>query len=330
MTLNQLKVFEAVSTYLSITRASQALRISEPSVFQQVKSLEDWIGAKLYRKVGRVIELTREGRAIQSEVKEVLLKLEQLAGRFRAVDTSLSGGSLIIGGSHGPSVTFLPSVIAAFKKDHSSVQVVLRTKSSRTIERLVLGSDVEIALLTTPSRSPQLQAIPYRREKFVSFISAKHPLAKKHKPTIADVAQCPLIVKKSDQSKSGNYVKQIESAGFHPNVLMECESAETIKLAVMNGMGLGFLYHDHLKSEIKRGELKLVKIAGLRKPYAESFIVYRKDKILSANGKAFLELLLRARDRRKPAVITSAQKTLNPIATDRQFLSIYHRPVNPI
>ena len=62
MTLNQLKVFDAVARYLSMTRASESLHISEPSVFQQVKSLEEACGARLYRKVGRQIELTREGR----------------------------------------------------------------------------------------------------------------------------------------------------------------------------------------------------------------------------------------------------------------------------
>ena len=102
--------------HLSITRASEALRISEPSVFQQVKSLEEWFGAKLYRKVGRAIELTREGRAIQSDIKEVVLKLEQLGSRFKPLKSGAAVAPLIIGGSHCPSASFLPAAIAAFKK----------------------------------------------------------------------------------------------------------------------------------------------------------------------------------------------------------------------
>ena len=70
MTLNQIRAFGAVSKYLNITRAAESLSISEPSVFKQVKSLEDFCGVRLYRKVGRQIELTREGRLVQADVRE--------------------------------------------------------------------------------------------------------------------------------------------------------------------------------------------------------------------------------------------------------------------
>jgi DNA-binding transcriptional LysR family regulator len=179
MTFNQLRVFQAVSTHSSMARASEALGISEPSVFQQVKSLEDWFGAKLYRKVGRAIELTREGRAIQNDIKEVLLKLEQLGSRFKPLKSDTSAAPVIIGGAHCPSASFLPAAITAFKKDHPLTHVILRTKSSREIERMVLNSTVEVGLVTNPSNSPALHIIRYRPEKSVSFIAAKHPLAKK-------------------------------------------------------------------------------------------------------------------------------------------------------
>ena len=301
MTLNQLKVFQAVSTYLSIARASEALRISEPSVFQQVKSLEDWFGAKLYRKVGRTIELTREGRAIQSDIKEVLLKLEQLGGRFKPRARSAASAPLIVGGSHGPSAAFLPGAIALFKKTHPLAQVIMRTKTSRVIEKFVLESQAEIAVVTSPSHAPGLHAIRYRPEKFVSFIAARHPLAKRSRLTIAEVACCPMIIKKSEAAKGGNYLTQIESTGLSPNVLMECESAEAIKGAVINGLGLGFLYRDHVAAEIKRGELKIVRISGLKKVDASSYIVYRNDRPLSPHAQDFLDLLLKMRERQKTA-----------------------------
>lgn len=301
MTLNQLKVFQAVATHLSITRASEALRISEPSVFQQVKSLEDWFGTKLYRKVGRAIELTSEGRAIQHEIKDVLVKLEKLSGRFKPLADDSTAAPLLIGGSHGPSAAFLPSSIAIFKKSHPRAQVIMRTKTSRVIEKFVLDSETEIAVVTSPSNSPALHTIRYRPEKFVSFIAVKHPLAKRSKLTMADVARCPLIIKRNETAKVTDYLTQMESTGLKPNILMECESAEAIKQAVMNGLGLGFLYRDHVATEIKRGELKLVRINGFKKVDVYSYIVYRKDKPLSPHAQDFLDLLLKMRKRQKPA-----------------------------
>lgn len=296
MTLNQLRVFNLVCRYSSITRASLALRISEPSVFQQVKSLEQWFGAKLYRKVGRVIELTREGRAAQIDVEEVLAKLEKLASKFKPSTNASLSESLVVGGSHGLSVAFLPSLVAQFKKHHPLVQLVLRSNSSQIIERLILQSDIEIGLITSPSNLPGLQTIPYRLENFFGFISTRHPFAKKVKLTMAEVAKCPLIVKNIEDSKSRRCLKQLESEGYRPNVLMQCESAEAIKLAVLNGMGIGFLYEDRVKSEIKKRDLKIVKIQGFNPPDVQSFIVFKKHCTLSRYAKTFLSLLERTID----------------------------------
>jgi LysR family transcriptional regulator, transcriptional activator of the cysJI operon len=78
MTLHQLRIFQVVSHHLNITKASKELRISQPSVFKQVKSLEESYRTKLYRKIGRGIELTEQGRLFQGEVEEILRRVESL------------------------------------------------------------------------------------------------------------------------------------------------------------------------------------------------------------------------------------------------------------
>jgi len=133
MTLNQIRAFEAVSKYLNITRAAESLSISEPSVFKQVKSLEEFCCVRLYRKVGRKIELTREGRLVQADVKEILLRVERLGQRFKQAALALNGGSLAVGGSHAPSAALIPSLLARFKESHPQTQIIFRTKRSRGI-----------------------------------------------------------------------------------------------------------------------------------------------------------------------------------------------------
>jgi DNA-binding transcriptional LysR family regulator len=298
MTLNQLRVFAGVCRQKSITRAAEVLKISEPSVFQQVKSLEEWFGVKLYRKVGRGIELTRQGREVEAEIDEVLAKLDKLAGKFKVIATNSAVEDLVIGSDYAHAVEFLPSLIARFKKTHPLIQMTLKTNGSKTIEHLILHSEVDIGLITRPSNSPELHTIPYRAENYIAFISAKHPFAKKAEWTMADVAQCPLIVRNKEISKCTSYLREMGSAGLQPNVFMQCESAESIKLAVLNGMGLGFLYEDHVKSEIKQRKLKIVKIEGFNPPDVQSFIVLKKNHALSQNGKTFLSLLAGAADNR--------------------------------
>ncbi|HEX2932000.1 MAG TPA: LysR family transcriptional regulator [Candidatus Binatia bacterium] len=297
MTLNQIKAFEAVSKYLNITRAAESLNISEPSVFKQVKSLEDFCGVRLYRKVGRRIELTREGRLLQPDVREILTRVERLGQRFKQVIPAPNGGSLAVGGSHAPSVALIPSLLARFKENHPHTQIMFRTKSSRGIEQLVLQSQVEVGVITNPSTSPMLRLLPCREENVVVVVFSKHPLAKKFELSPGEIAQAPLIIKKGRQGRPSDLLTQIESHGFRLNVAMECESGQAIKIAVMKGMGIGILYRDQVESELETGALKTLRIAGLKRINGRSFIVYRKGRPLSQNALDYLALLREPRQR---------------------------------
>ena len=297
MTLYQIRAFEAVSKYLNMTRAAESLNISQPSVFKQVKLLEDFCSVRLYRKVGRQIELTREGQLVQADVRDILLRIERLGHRFKQPAPALSGGSLAVGASHGPSAALIPSLLGRFKESPPETQIVFRTKSSHGIEQLVLQSQVEIGVITNPSSSRLLRFLPCRQENIVVVASAKHPLTKKLELSLAEVAQAPLIIKKGQQGRPSEFLRQIESQGFRLNILMECESGQAIKIAVMNGMGIAILYRDQVESELEAGSLKTLKIAGLKRITGKSFIVYRKSRPLSHNALDCLALLREPRQK---------------------------------
>jgi LysR family transcriptional regulator, low CO2-responsive transcriptional regulator len=295
MTLHQLKIFQVVSQHRNITKASKVLRISQPSVFKQVKSLEESYKTKLYKKVGRGIELTEQGQLFQREVEEILSRVDRLEKNFGLRSPAPSAARLLIGASHGPSASLIPSLLANFKKTHPLVQVTLRTKDSLGIERLLAESDgVEIGVVTNLSRiadSGRLHIEPWRAEEIVFFISTKHALVRRRRVTLAELAQMPLIVKQRSQSKTLELLKQIERQGFEPNIFMECESAEAVKLAVMKNLGVGVLYRDHLSAEVTRGDLKILSIFDLNPTAIESFIIYNKSQPLSPNASEFLGLL---------------------------------------
>jgi DNA-binding transcriptional LysR family regulator len=293
LTLHQLKIFETVSRHLSITKASKELRISQPSVYQLVKVLEASFEVKLYRKIGRRIELTREGISLQNDARDILIRVDKLTRKFGTNSFCEKTGSLTVGGSHAVSVSILLSLLAAFKKTHPLVQVTLRSGSSPFIENLILDANAEIGVVTNPSGSPDFKVEPYRKETVAAFVGAGHPLAKLNQLTLSDLAQAPLIIRRGRLAKTRQYLNQIEQKGFHLNILMECESAEAVKIATMKGMGVGIAYRDHVESEVQKREIKILKIPGLKRADAQSFVVYQKDKPLSPNAQAFLQLLKR-------------------------------------
>ncbi len=294
MTLHQLKIFVTVARHASITKASQELRISEPSVHQQVKSLQMNFSRSLYRKVGRVIEITSAGRAFSVKASEIVQKAEELEREFGRTPAATRPGHLSVGGSHVLSASILAHIVATFQSRHPDVHVEFKTKSSRVLERLVLADKVDLGLITNATPSSLLIVEPYRYEEMVVIVSKQHALSRKRELTMAELAQGPLIVRTRRKSSSEQILEEIEQHGFEVNVVMKCDSPQGVKIAVAKGLGIGLLYHSHVEEEIRRGELKVLNVPGLRK-HIQSFIIYKADKPISPGAQEVLELLRQSR-----------------------------------
>jgi DNA-binding transcriptional LysR family regulator len=294
MTLNQLKVFLAVARHSSITKASQELHISEPSVHQQVKSLQMNFSRSLYHKVGRVIEITSDGRAFSAKATEILRKAEELERQFGQTLAANCPGHLAVGGTHFLSASILAPIVTTFKTRYANVEIELRTKSGPFIERLVLSEKVDVGMVVSVSSPSLLTVEPFRYEKMVIIVSKQHALSKKQKLTMAELAQAPLIVRIRRNCSSKQILGEVVQHGFELNVVMKCDSAEGVKVAVVQGLGVGLLYRSHVEKEIRRGELKVLNVPGL-KQHIQSFIIYKAERPISSAAHEFLKLLRQSR-----------------------------------
>ena len=115
MTLDRFMVFAAVAKHQNVTRASEQLHISQPAVTKQLKLLEKNYNLKLYKRIGRGIELTESGQVFLSDVKAILKRYERLRENITAAPATAKVETLTVGGSHSPSVHLLPSLLARFK-----------------------------------------------------------------------------------------------------------------------------------------------------------------------------------------------------------------------
>ena len=178
MTLHQLKIFECVVRHMNITKASAALHISQPSVSQQLKLLEEEFGTKFFIRLNQGVELTSEGEEFFNGIRTLLAEAEDLEKRFKSSPT-LDTVPLIVGGSHNVSVNVLPKLLMSFKTCHPSVQVVLETNESPIIENRLIAAEVEIALITNPSYRAEIIYEPYEEMELVAFCLPSSPLGPK-------------------------------------------------------------------------------------------------------------------------------------------------------
>jgi DNA-binding transcriptional LysR family regulator len=292
MTLHQLKIFECVVRHLNITKASAVLHISQPSVSQQLKLLEEEFGTKFFIRLNQGVELTAEGEEFFTGIRPPLAEAENLEKRFKNSPKANDTAPLIVGGSHNVSGNVLPNVLMAFKERHPSVQFILETDHSPAIEKRLLASEFEIALITNPSHRAEIVYEPYEEMELVAFCLPTNPLARK-KLTLKDLGECPLVLR-----GGGRLEKVLMNLGYRMNVALRCEGSTTVKAAVRLGMGVGILYRNAVASRVARGSLRLLNVPELKQMGIKSFIIFDKRKALAPMAQEFLQIMHEKRDSR--------------------------------
>jgi DNA-binding transcriptional LysR family regulator len=315
MTLHQFMIFAAIARHRNLTKASQELRVSQPSVSQQMKLLQGHYGIQLYRRTARGIELTEVGRRFLMAIRPILHQVDRLNTFSVASPATREPQRLTVGGTYSPSTIVLPLLLSRFKKNHPTTEISLRTNNGFEIERLLLKGQVEIALTTSLPKSPRIVAEPFRREKIILVASRHHPLARAREVLLRDIQHTPLLVRSSggQDGKTARRLKALEEqAGIKLTIGMRFESPNAVKEAVQRNMGIGVVYEDIVRSELKRGELKGLKIRGLNLE-GQISIIYLSDRPLSKMAGEFLKLLHRARPKTLVALNQRYDQESHPV-----------------
>jgi DNA-binding transcriptional LysR family regulator len=292
MTLRQFTAFATVASHLNITKAAQVLRMSQPSLSKLLKGLKEDYKVALFTRTGKGIELTEEGVEFLKQIEPVLAQLQVIEGRFSNNSHSQQATPLRVGGTYGLASSILSPLLALFKKRYPDVEILLRSNEVGILEPMILKGHLEIALASVAPRSPELMAEFCLPLKLVAFAAKGYPIAQEKHLTLADLEQIPLIIR-NDVTKRGTteaLLLKLRSLGFHPNIVMRCESPEAIKTAVSKKLGVGILYEDVLKDTKARGLFKQLRVSGLPIE-GKAYILFYKERPLSPSAEAFLKLL---------------------------------------
>jgi DNA-binding transcriptional LysR family regulator len=296
--LDQISLFAAVAKHVSVTKASQEFRVSQPWVSTQLKQLELHYATKLYRKVGRGIEITAMGRRFLRDIVPILDQVARLEDQFAQPPIKATRETLSVGGSFSACAALLPSLLARFRLKHPAVELVIRTGTSDELERLLSAADLDLAVTVRAAPSAELVSEPLRRERVAMFVLSNHPLARRKNLHLTDVLAEPLIIRGGSGSSgvTDDALTHLCAQGVEPRISMRCDGPTAIKAAVRERMGVGVLFADSIKAEVERGEFRILEVCGVELE-GYSYIVYLKNKPLTSPAREFLELLRSARPR---------------------------------
>jgi DNA-binding transcriptional LysR family regulator len=311
MTLTQLEAFAAVAKYSSLTRASLELRVSQPSISQQLRQLEADRETKLYRRVSKGIELTQSGYLFLPIVTQILDLVAQLESGSKASRSQKFGSNLLrVGGTARASTVFLPGLLAEFQRRYPRAEVEFRTGSSEQLEHLVAYSGMDVAVIDREPSSPECRSERLRQEKVAMFVPPSHTLARRRTVKLTDLLAQPLIIPGSGEISriTETALERLRERGLTARVAMRSDADAAIKAAVRQKIGVGFVFEDSVKAEVEGGEFELVRVREFEIE-VQSFIIYPKVPPLSPLTEAFVELVRAARASTAPLRAHGRAKT---------------------
>lgn len=288
MEVRKLEVFCKVVELKSFTRAAAAVMLSQPTVSEHIRSLEDELGQKLVDRLGRQVEPTPVGRLLYSYAVKIL-RIQQDA--LQAIEHY--GGKLVgrimIGAGSIPGTYILPGVIGRFRERYPSIQATLKINSSHQIVQDVLDGQLEIGVVGARWSERGLDFREIYSDSLSVIVSADHHLAEKKEVSLTELIEEPFILRENG-SGTRKVVDQIfENHGVKATSLCEVAeigSTEAVLQAVKEGMGISIVSSKAMEKDLRAGTIASLSIKGIKmeRPF---YMIRRKNRELSPAAAVF-------------------------------------------
>ena len=296
LNFNQLRIFYHAAKNLNFTAAANELFITQPAVTFQVKSFEEYCNLKLFKKKGRRVHLTDEGKALY-EFAEKIFRFEKEIENAIDEMRELKRGILRLGTTKAYARYFMPLMITTFHKNFPNIKIQLNEGSSAEMIYSLADFKIEVAVIAKAVEHPEVNFIPFSKEEMALILAPDHPLAQKKAISFKELEQEPFIMKENGSGTRKLVEEIFAKENCSPNILMETSNTEFIKQLVQRGEGVSFLVREAVASELEDKSLIEMPLKG-RKFFLEVSIAYLKGQVLSPPARAFVDTLtkLRAED----------------------------------
>ena len=288
-TLRQLKVFEAVARHLSFSRAAEELHLTQPAVSIQVRKLEDHAGMPLFEQFGKKIYLTAAGAELLDIGRNIMHQFD-IAESAMTQLKGVSGGKLNVAVISAGDY-FFPRLLVEFIGRHQGVVLNFTVHNREGLLEKISANQTDLAIMVRPPQDPDMVCEAFAPHPYVIVAAPSHSLAGEN-----DIGMERLIREHFVVREKGSDTWQSMQEGFGDHIqrlkiAMEITSTETIKQAVMAGMGIGFLSAHTIAQELRIGSLKVLDVQGF--PLMLNwYVLHRRQKRLPPVAQAFKDFLV--------------------------------------
>ncbi len=249
MDLHRLEVFCRVVELRSLTRAAEAARLSQPTISEHIRTLEEMLGEKLLDRLGREVFPTQAGQILYRYAQKMLRLREEAIQAIATYRGELSG-QLILGASTIPGTYILPKIIGSFKKQHPSIQLMLRISSSGKIVDAVLRGDLEIGLVGSQWKDRRLKIEEISSEELFLAVYPTHPWSGRDTVGMEEIYGEPFILRERDSGTRMVMTQILGAHGFEFSqlfVVAEVATTQGVIQSIKAGIGISILSDRRLR-----------------------------------------------------------------------------------
>ena len=285
-TLRQMAVFIAVARQESVSRAAQALSLSQSATSTALGELERLYDTQLFDRVGKTLRLNELGQLLLPQAVELIERAE-------AIETVLQGragfGKLRIGATLTIGNYLATQIAADYLKRHPESSVQLQVHNTETITDQVARYELDLGLIEGSFKHPDLVAEPWVADELVVFCSPTHPLAGKGRANLSELANEYWIVREPGSGTRETLDRALRDHQSELKVRLELEHTEAIKRAVEFGLGIGCISRLALREAFRRGSLVAIETPELDLLRYFQFL-WHKRKFQTAGMREFIVL----------------------------------------
>lgn len=290
MTIRQIEVFLAVARDRSFSVAAGRIHLSQPTLSEHIRELEQELGKPLFFRRGRTVTLTEAGRVFEPYAAAVVAAVE--GGRQAVAELEgLAHGSLLVGASTTPGLYVLPAIIARFRARYPGIELRLQIGNSDLIEDRVRAKELDLGIVGGHRLGPGEECLAAGLlDELVLVVAPEHPWARRRAIPPALLAEAPLLMREEGSATRRVTERALRLAGVPFRTAMELDHTEAIKQAVMAGLGVAFLSTYAVRGEVATGRLRALRLRGLR-IQRHFHVIHHEARRLGASARAFMRAL---------------------------------------
>ena len=285
MNIRHLKIFIMVADCGKMSTAAEKLFISQPSVSQAIREIEDYYGIKLFERLSKKLYITKSGEMLLKYARHIVESFDEMEMELKNTGQNIC---LRVGATVTVGTCILNPIIKKFENNEDNISSKIIINNTNVIESMILKSELDVGIVEGTIKNKDIVKIPIYRDKLVLVSGKYNKFYNSKSIKLQDLQGADMIMREVGSGSRDIFDSLIHRENIEVNEKWSSTNTDSIKNAVIEGQGLGVLSTLMIQEEVKSGKLHMIEIEDVDIS-RDICVIYHKNKFISDYLKNFIE-----------------------------------------